>query len=489
MGHVKGVSIQWLGVLIVALLTSACSTPGGNKNELPTDVALGPLMYSHPLTLEKGRESGILGPFFYERFGREGNETYTQRSIRPFLSWYRKDDNSTETLELVYPLLTYHRTGTEYRVQIGQWIGFSGGLSQTGGNEGRTTFFPFYFARRSGDPERDYTAIFPLGGTVKNRLLKDEINFFMFPLYAKSRVRDRVTWNYLFPIVHFRKGENLRGWQVWPLYGREEKTFGKEGPGEKGGYQRTFFAWPFYHHNEEGIGTVNHSTFNALLPLYAVGHSPQKDETHLLWPFFYKSHFKNSEYTEYGSPWPIIVNGESPKKTHRRLWPIYGKLETDTRKREFYLWPMYVNREVNTERINFRQERWLGALYQHSREERKETGKISERKQVWPLFTHETNSDGHSRFQLLSPLEPLLPGNKGIRRNYSPLFALWHSERNAATGHSSRSFLWHLYRDEHTPDYKKCSLLFGLIDYKKNEEGKEWRLLWLLPFRSKTTNP
>ena len=476
---------NWLGGLAALLLASACAVPGSGD-----DVDLGPLFYSHDLTLEPGREGGMLGPFFYERLGGEDNETYTQRSIRPFLSWYRHEDaNRSTTLELLYPLLTYHRTGTEYRVQIGQWIGFSGGQSQTGGQEGRTSLFPFYFARRSGDPERDYTAVFPLAGTVKNRLLRDEINFFMFPLYAKSRVRDRVTWNYLFPFIHYRKGDHLTGWRLWPLYGTETKGFGEDGPGEKGGYRRRFVGWPFYHDNEEGIGTANYSTFNALLPLYAVGRSPQKDETHLMWPFFYANHFKESGYREYGTPWPFIVNGSGPGKSHHRVWPFYGKLQDANRKREFYLWPLYVNREVDNDKIRLQRTRWLALLYQRSHEERKETGLVRDRRQVWPLFTHETSSDGQSRFQFLSPLEPLLPGNKGIRRNYSPLFALWHAEHNANTGRSSRSLLWHLYRGERAPGHKKTSLLFGLIRYKENEEGKEWRLLWLIPLRSTAAKP
>jgi hypothetical protein len=83
-----------------------------------------------------------------------------------------------------------------------------------------------------------------------------------------------------------------------------------------------------------------------------------------------------------------------------------------------------------------------------------------------------------------------MTGNKkGIARNYSPLFALWHSRENTATGSASRSFLFNLYRGERTPKSRKCSLLFGLIRYKKNEEGKEWRLLWLFPFKSRAAAP
>ena len=114
----------WLGLLLAACSSSRTATDEAGTG--PLELALGPLMYAHPLTLEEGREAGFLGPFFYEKHGTENNQTYTQKSFRPILTTYRTDDNSTETTELLFPLLTYHRTGKEYRVQIGQMIGFSG---------------------------------------------------------------------------------------------------------------------------------------------------------------------------------------------------------------------------------------------------------------------------------------------------------------------------------------------------------------------------
>ena len=474
---------------IVGLLLAACSSPRATvAGAGPQDLALGPLMFANPLTLGEGREAGFLGPLFYEKHGTENNQTYTQRSFRPIITSYQTDDNRTETTELLFPLLTYHRTGKEYRVQIGQMIGFSGGDSQTGGDENRTTLFPFYFARRSGDPERDYTALVPFYGTIKNRMLRDEINFFMLPLFLHSRQGNTQTWNYLVPFFHVRKGENLKGWQAWPLIGREEKIIGPEGPGEKGGHRWLFVAWPLYHTSEKGIGTENHSKFNALIPLYAIRRSSKDDLTSVLWPFFNKITDKVKGYTEYSAPWPFWIYGNGPNRDKLRIWPLYGHDRTETSNKEFYLGPLYQNSELNTEKILIQRWRVMVRLYQHTHEERKETGEVKDRRDLWPIFTHVRDRETR-RLQLLAPIGPLLPGNKGIERNYSPLFALWHSEENIATGRSSRSFLFNFYRGERTPKSRKCSLLFGLVRYKKNEEGREWRLLWLFPFRSKAANP
>ena len=71
------------------------------------------------------------------------------------------------------------------------------------------------------------------------------------------------------------------------------------------------------------------------------------------------------------------------------------------------------------------------------------------------------------------------PNNKSIERNYSPVYALWRSERNGKTGAASQSLLWNLYRRESTPQSKKFSLLFGLFQYESNTNGRHWRLFYI----------
>ena len=97
----------------------------------------------------------------------------------------------------------------------------------------------------------------------------------------------------------------------------------------------------------------------------------------------------------------------------------------------------------------------------------------------WPFFTHRRDFNGNSRLQVLALLEPFLPDNKSIERNYSPLWSVWRSETNPRAGATSQSLLWNLYRREATPDAKKCSLLFGLFQYQSSAEGKRMRLFYI----------
>ena len=75
----------------------------------------------------------------------------------------------------------------------------------------------------SADPTQNYTALLPFWGTLKDRLLRDEIKVRLFPLYSRTVKKDVVTENYAFPFLHIRHGTQLDGWQFWPLMGHEHR--------------------------------------------------------------------------------------------------------------------------------------------------------------------------------------------------------------------------------------------------------------------------
>jgi hypothetical protein len=85
---------------------------------------------------------------------------------------------------------------------------------------------------------------------------------------------------------------------------------------------------------------------------------------------------------------------------------------------------------------------------------------------MWPFFTWHHDFNGNERLQVFAPIEPAVPDNRGIERNWSPLWSVWRAETNAKTGAASQSLLWNLYRRDTAPAQKKCSLLFGLFQYQ-----------------------
>ncbi len=443
--------------------------------------SIGPFYDRFRLTLAPGERTEAAGPlFFFER-----KETTRLWASPPVFSYVLDEDTDFEEFDFLYPLLTYNRFGPEYRFQIIQLFSFAGGQTLNETNVHRFTLFPIYFQQRSEIPEKNYTAFLPIYGTLKNRLLRDEIRFVLLPLYVMSRKRDVVTCNYLYPIFHWRRGNGLKGWQVWPVIGHEHKdvTARTNHWGEVevvGGHEKFFAAWPLFFDQETGIGTANPARFQALLPLYSMLRSPLRDSTTYFWPFGV-THTMDREknYTEWAAPWPLIVFARGEGKYTSRVWPFFSQAHNDTLESNWYLWPVYRYNRVTSAPLDRERTRLLLFLYSDIVERNTETGTALRRRDLWPLFTVRRDHEGPKRLQVLSILEPILPNNKSIERNYSQLWSIWRSEKNGRTGASSQSLLWNLYRRDAGSDFRKFSLLFGLFQYESGAEGRRWRLFFI----------
>ena len=172
-----------------------------------------------PLTLAAGHRTEAAGPFFYH----ESRETEQTWAFPPLFSYLRDPAMERKEFDFVYPILTYTRFGGQYRLQFFQLLSFAGGETQTESTRKRFTLYPIYFQQRSSDPAENYTALIPFYGHLQHRMFHDEIFFVMFPFYAKTRKKDMITINYLYPFYHQRYGPGLTGWQLWPFYGTEHK--------------------------------------------------------------------------------------------------------------------------------------------------------------------------------------------------------------------------------------------------------------------------
>jgi hypothetical protein len=441
----------------------------------------GPFIHEFQLTLTPGRRIEAIGPLF----SHERSEDRAQWAFHPLLSHTAESGADAEEFDLAYPLLTYDRFGTEYRFQILQVFSFSGGQNQLENTQRRFTLFPLYFQQRSSEPDLNYTALVPFYGRLKNRLFRDEIRFAMFPLYSQSRKKDVVTDNYLYPFFHLRNGDSLKGWQLWPLVGREHKDIttntNRDGELETvGGHKKFFALWPVYFNQQTGIGTENPEHHQALLPLYSYLRSPQRDSTTFLWPLgLTVTDDRAKKYREVGAPWPLVVFSRGEGKTANRIWPLFSRAKTPILESDFFLWPLYKYNRAHAPPLDRERTRILFFLYSDLTEKNEETGTALRRTDLWPLFTAKRDHNGNERLQLLAPLEPLVPNNKSIERNYSPLWSLWRSESNPKTGERSQSFVWNLYRHDITPTTRKCSLLFGLFQYQSAPEGKRLRILYV----------
>ncbi len=434
------------------------------------------------LTLSPSASRTAYGPLFYY----DDSEDVDTWAIPPLISHSESDTLDFDEWDTLYPIITLDRFGNEYRFQIFQLFSFSGGGTQDETNFHRFTLFPFYFQQRSKIPERNYTALVPIAGHIRNRFFRTDIRFVLFPLWSRTRNRDVVTDNYLYPIVHFRKGDLLEGWQVWPLIGHEvretaQRTNRLDLVETIPGHDKWFVLWPFWFYQRAGIGSENPSWDHAFLPLYSLKRSALKDVTTAPWPLGLSIiDDREKKYREWGFPWPffVIARGE---KTTTRFWPVYSRARDATKENNFYLWPVYKYNRITSAPVDRTRIRIMLFLYSDTTQKNTETGQVAKRKDLWPLYSTREDFEGNRRFQTLALLEPILPVSKSIERNYSHLWSLWRSERNVRTGAVYQSLLWDLYRRQSTPETKKLSFLFGLFKYQSSPKGKQYRAFFV-PF-------
>jgi hypothetical protein len=446
---------------------------------------LGPLFDESPLTLDVGHRTEIAGPLFYS----QQKDTEKTWAFPPLFS--HNTDPAVEASEddFLYPLLTYEYYGQEYRWQFFEFLSFAGGQEPDGHGERRFTIFPVYFQQRSPDPAKNYTALFPFYGHINNRLYRDKIFFVMFPIYGQSQKNDLVTDNYLYPIFHLRHGDGLHGWQVWPVVGNEHKdvTTQTNGFGDVetvGGHDNFFALWPVYFKTTYGIGTEDPEKAWAVLPLYLQSRSPQRDDTTVLWPFFSWIDERGKKYHEWQGPWPFVIFTRGEGKTTSRVWPLFSWSHNKTQESDSYLWPLFTFKHAHTEAYDEQRTRVIFYLFQNTKLKNRETGGEQQQLDAWPFFTYRRDFNGNDRLQLLALVEAAVPNNRGIMRNWSPLWSVWVSEHNPRTGASSRSLLWNLYHHDASPTGKNSSLLFGLFQYQSSSDMKIFRLFYIPVFQS-----
>jgi hypothetical protein len=466
---------RFCGALWILSLFSPLLSRGGDGFD-----SAGPLHSAYRLTLSAGTGEDYLGPLY----SSEDRGDEREWGVHPFFWFSTNSAIDSVEWDFAYPLMTYHRFGTQSQWQFLELFSLAGGRDLDAKNARRATLFPFYFQQRSEETNLNYTAVVPFYGTLKNRLFYDEIHFVLFPAYAQTRKRDVVTDNYLMPLFHLRHGDALSGWQFWPLVGDEVKgetsrtnSFG--GVETEGPYKKFFAAWPLFFEEKTGIGTTNWQDLHFFLPFYLVIRSKDHDTTSCLWPFFTGIDNRALRYREYGFLWPLftVARGEGKKTT--RVFPLFSRAQNAEQLSRFFLWPLYKYNSTLSPPLDRRQTRVLFYLYNDLSQKNLATDQTRRRLDLWPFFSWRHELDGRERLQILSIIEPVLPDNRGIAKNYPPLYALWRSEKNPATGAASESLLWNLYRRETTAKTKKCSFLFGLFQYEMGAQGSRWRLFYV----------
>lgn len=330
----------------------------------------------------------------------------------------------------------------------------------------RNWIIPFWFSGTSKEGE-DYWALFPIYGNIHEFLARDHVSFVLFPCWYTSRINDVESWTVLWPLISSAQGEKVDRFRVLPFYGHNNL---------EGEFEKKYYMWPFYN-QVKYTNDRNPGGGFILVPIYGRIKTEQSDNYWVIPPFF--RYMSSANQWIVHAPWPFVQLAEG--QMHKRIfWPFYGKKSLQTQHRQYWLWPIFWNNHTDYSHHVQNRRKIIPFFYYQADVMTKETkdhevgDAIARYWKVWPLMSWDRIGD-QSRFRTLE-LWPLR-NTPGIERNWAPWWTLYKRVDNE--GEIGHHLLWGLYRQIKDEGEFEWSLLKGLAGYKKVEDDRRYRFLWM----------
>ncbi len=405
-----------------------------------------------------------LGPLFERRTGPTG-EVYW--AARPLTSTVRDPVSDRCESDVVWPLWTRERMAREaFWSACVLMRGENYDLARAGGRY-KFMVFPVYFQGRDAGGQ-GYLALFPLGGTIREFLGRDEIAFALFPLMMNSRVNEVVTRDWLWPVFSRTAGGGHERFRVFPVYGYTRFRLDIE---------KRFVLWPVWTSARSRTPGASGGGY-ILFPV--MGHWTLADqETWMALPPLIR--FSNGARTrDVHCPWPLFQWSKGPVN-RLYFWPVWGRKAMEGNDSMFVAWPLY----RQARRFSEREERTRAMLIpvlHATRERRLETDPdggaaawrtTAQTLKVWPLFSY-AREGGRTRLRALS-LFPFMD-YEPVERNYA---ALWTFYEHTARGSVREDeLLWGLARWRRSDSGERHVSLFPLVSVDRAADGTtSWSVL------------
>jgi hypothetical protein len=450
------------------------------------------------------------GPFLFRKphSDVDGNAA---SGFRPFWVQYHNSRGEFRAGHFLYPLFSYTVDENTYRWSvfslIRRWDRRAGAKPPETVFDERGEFevFPFWFSRQSGDPELSYRGLFPIYGTVKNKLGFERLSWTLFPFYLENEKRGAVTTSTPWPIIRVTRGA-AHGWGVWPLFNYVDR------PGVS---RHETYLWPLgynatrYPTADDPPGTPLRRDIGAL-PFYARSTGPGYINEDYLWPFFgYTRKTQPVRYSEDRYFWPFLVQGRGDNRYVNRWGPFYTHSIIKGYDKRWFLWPVVRHARWNAD-DNLERTRSQFLFFVYWNETQRAAGRpnspTADLTHVWPLYSHWDNGAGRRQWQLFSPLDVFFPNNNQVRHAWSPLFAIARHERRPA-GEQRTSLLWNAVTWERRPtdqesefhlgpvlgvtrtaQQQRIAIGNGLFGIRRVTGERAWRMFWLdFPAKSAST--
>jgi hypothetical protein len=438
-------------------------------------------------------ERQSMGPLVFEKTTDHGSAG----GFRPFYVWEKNSAGETTGASAVYPFFTYHAGPGGSSWSVFSMINCANPRPGTPDKTHSLDIWPFYFSRQTVDPAASYRAVFPIYGTMKDRLV-DEWTWVLFPLYGRFVKNNVTTTTAPWPFVRFTRGDGNRGFALWPLFGRRAKD---------GAYREQYYLWPFFVKSEHALWLPQPERKLVVLPFYTREQDAGSISENYFGPFFgYTDQTAPFRFHETRYFWPFLVQGRGDDHSYNRWAPFYTHSIVKGRDKTWVLWPLW------------RQIRWNGAglaqtktnvlfffywsLTEHSLAHPQLPP--ARRTSLWLLFTVWDNGAGRRQVQVPSPFESYFPTDENMRLVYNPLSAIYRYDRRAP-GTVRQDFLFDFVTYQRAPGNSefhfgpffklekksgiaRVSFLSGLLGLRRREGGRGWRP-FAFDFSAKPLNP
>lgn len=411
-------------------------------------------------TAEPIKDWTAVGPlFFHNTTTTPDTAGQTSGGLRPVYVWKTDPVHGKFDAYFVYPLFGYHSSPEGYHWSLLSLInqyGVSENSTQSASTKQRSAaggfdLWPVYYSRQTGDPATSYQGVFPLCGTVKNRLGQDEVSWLVWPLYAGYKTNNVTTTTVLWPIFRTINGEGNHGFTIWPLFGYRAK---------KGAYREQFYLWPVFFKQDHALWKPNHDVSLGVFPFYVRETTSVVTQETYLWPFFgYTDRTAPVRYHETRYFWPLLVQGRGSRTYINRWSPFYTHSVIKGVDKTWILWPLWCHRTWTDDGLNQTRNQFLWFLY-HSTTQRSAHNPAlapGHKTHIWPLVSIWDNGAGRKQVQALSLFTTLFPHNEAIPLTWDPLFSLYRYD-SQGPNMSRHTLLWNFISWRHTPVQREFHL-------------------------------
>jgi hypothetical protein len=412
-------------------------------------------LFLYSVDEEKGKTTTeILGPLFYFSKDRESEHL----AFRPFFYW-QNEKGEYSRLEYLFPLGKYKRTDREVDSYFVPLFSTHRDLTQEVEEKKRTFLLAIWGKTEGGE---DYGGLFPFYGHLKNRFGRDEVNFFLWPVYADTHEGENRTSTFLWPFFTFSQGGDREAAKFWPFYGYDRK---------ENDFEKTYFLWPIFQSEKRYLYTDDPTEIEMVFPLYVSFSSASQSSTWVLWPLFNHNRNEKTHYSQWDMPWPLLRWAEGEDTATFRLFPLYGRKQRPNRETGFFLFPVHWY-DFETEKDYEKRTVHFLLLSKDETEIWKDEGREAKSLRLWPFCSYRLRKDSSARFYapVIIPFD-----EEGVDRNWAPLFSLYSRTRDPEGEYESR-FLWGVYLHQWNSTHDRFELSF-LMTYYRAEDLSYFSLL------------